>query len=404
MLVRAAGELRGKLDDVLVLRLGLLLALAAGCGRVDFDQVAALTDADADAPVDPNAVVELAVGGKASCARLQSGKVWCWGSNSSGLLGAGFGGAFSPLPLPVLTVDQVVELEVDDGGGCARLANGGAIGWGSNDRGQLGTGDTTMHAIPTLIGATDVAGFTMATSTMCVRHADGTVACAGGGAEGALGDGSVSDRAAFGDVPGVVDVGALTSGTSHVCALLADGSVRSWGRNSFGQLGDGSMTLRRTPVSGPVGPYTAIGAGDDFTCGLRRDRSIECWGADDNKQLGDDLGVPQATPVPIVGIADVTAIAVGANHVCALRSDRSVACWGGNSRGQLGDGSFVSSATPRALPLADVVEIRSRTDVSTCARTGDGAVWCWGENAAGEIGDGTSGGTKVRPTRVIGLP
>ncbi len=379
-----------------------MLALATGCGRIDFDRIVA--DADTDATVDPTAVIELAVGGKASCARLQSGDVWCWGSNASGLLGAGFGGAFSPTPLRVLTSGPTVELEVDDGGGCARLAIGGAIGWGANDHGQLGLGDTSMRSIPTPIGTADVAGVTMSTATMCVRRADGTVACAGGGTEGALGDNSVADRAAFGDVPGVAEVAALTSGTAHVCALLADGSVRCWGRNSSGQLGDGSMTRRRTPVAGPVGPYSAIGAGDDFTCGLRRDHSVECWGADDNKQLGDDLVMARSTPVPIAGTADTTAIAVGADHACGLRSDRTVACWGGNSRAELGDGTFVSSAIPRVVPLADVVEIRSRTDVSTCARTGDGAVWCWGENVLGEIGDGTVGGTAVRPTRVIGLP
>ena len=378
------------------MRIALAGALVAGCGRIDFDPLG--IDAGS-----PNDVVELAVGGKASCARLRSGDIWCWGNNTNGLLGVGIPDPFSPSPLHVPTPGPTIDLDLDDDGGCARLATGGLIGWGFNSHGQLGVGDFGIHFTPVITSAADVIGLTMGGGVMCILHADETVACTGEGDEGELGDGTTGDRAAFGDVPGLTGVHALTSGSAHVCALLDSGATRCWGRNTFGQLGDGSMTQRSMPVDGPVGPYTAIGAGDDFTCGLRADRGVDCWGNNMGDQLGD-TGVARSMAVSIAGISGATAIAVGADHVCALLGDRTVACWGEDVHGELGDAPGGPSPTPRMIPLADVVEISSRTDVSTCARTGDGAVWCWGDDLYGEIGDGTSGGLSAPPARVVGLP
>jgi alpha-tubulin suppressor-like RCC1 family protein len=374
----------------------LMAGLSVGCGRVDFDPLG-------DAPA-PDAVVELAVGGKASCARLGSGDIWCWGSNLHGLLGASLSDPSSPVPVRVETTSATVELDINDAGGCARLAAGAVIGWGYNDRGQLGIGNQAMQSTPVLTGATDAVGLTMASGTMCIRHANGTVACTGAGVEGTLGDGSSGDRAVFGDVPGLGGVRALASGGAHVCALLDGGDVSCWGRNTSGQLGDGSMLPHPTPVAGPVGPYVEVGGGDDFTCGVRVGGGVDCWGDNTGKELGDDSGMSRATAAPVAGTAGATAIAVGAEHACALMSDRTVVCWGDNARGELGDGTFVSSATPRQVGLSEVVEISSRTDVATCARTSDGAVWCWGENVLGQIGNGMVGGDVTRPARVVGLP
>ncbi|GAA5335151.1 RCC1 domain-containing protein [Thermus hydrothermalis] len=96
-------------------------------------------------------------GGTHNLAIDQSGGVWAWGSNDHGQLGQGTAGDPSPTPARV------------KGGGCTGFLSGAVLvkagydfslaivqeggnlalyAWGLNDRGQLGTGDTTDTPCP----------------------------------------------------------------------------------------------------------------------------------------------------------------------------------------------------------------------------------------------------------------
>jgi alpha-tubulin suppressor-like RCC1 family protein len=165
-------------------------------------------------------VADIAGGGGHTLARLSDGTVWAWGDNSAGQLGDGTATTRSA-PAPVASVSSV--LQVAAGGnfctpGCGNghslvLKSDGTVwAWGSNDRGQLGDGTTTI-----------------------VRRAPVPVA-------------------------GLNGVVAISAGMQHSAAIRSDGTVWSWGRNSDGQLGDGTYSARAVTVL--VSNDTADGALD----------------------------------------------------------------------------------------------------------------------------------------------
>ena len=72
---------------------------------------------------------------------------------------------------------------------------------------------------------------------------------AGANAQGELGDGTTSDRAAFVSVVGFGEaIGSPVAGEGHTCSLTSGGRVACWGTNTAGELGDNTTTERSTPV------------------------------------------------------------------------------------------------------------------------------------------------------------
>lgn len=110
------------------------------------------------AGVDLSEVSEIALGSQHGCA-LKGGKAFCWGSNGQGQLGNGaFSGKSSPVARPVVTsdgspLDGVEHIVAGGKHTCALLEGGRVFCWGSNAKGQLGTptniGTETANPVPT---------------------------------------------------------------------------------------------------------------------------------------------------------------------------------------------------------------------------------------------------------------
>src|SRR5262249_12283496 len=100
--------------------------------------------------------VEIAAGYQHSCARLSDDTVRCWGNNDAGQLGDGTMGGFRSAPVTVLDLTGARELALSKSHSCARLSDGTAKCWGSNDSGQLGDGSTTSSSKP--VSVTGIAG------------------------------------------------------------------------------------------------------------------------------------------------------------------------------------------------------------------------------------------------------
>src|SRR5262245_24398125 len=93
-------------------------------------------------PPPAGPALEVAVGGKQACARMQDGKVRCWGEGHT-------------TPEVKEGLFNTVQLALGDQFGCARFAAGNVKCWGKGPLGQLGFGDAGDSDAPI-----DVVGLT----------------------------------------------------------------------------------------------------------------------------------------------------------------------------------------------------------------------------------------------------
>jgi len=203
-------------------------------------------------------VTQIATGGSHTCALLDTQRVRCWGEGSDGRLGYGNSDSIGDAERPASAGDvdvgaDVVEIAPGGRHTCALLTTGDVRCWGAGDRGQLGYGNTDnigdaeppASAGNVNVGA-KVSQVVAGNNVTCALRVDGTVTCWGDASYGALGYANTEN---IGDdeepaSAGTVDIGGevaqLSVRESHVCALLATGAIRCWGRNNLGQLGYGN--------------------------------------------------------------------------------------------------------------------------------------------------------------------
>ena len=350
---------------------------------------------------------EVAAGANHTCALDEGGKLVCWGDNRYGQLGDGSCDWYRPSRAPVAN-SHGNALEVVSGGGhsCALLENGQVICWGRNSSGQLGDGaggmDSDRRPHPEhVVGLPGLARHLAAgREHSCALIADGSVACWGSNARGQLGSGTEARRLGMSTVPMPVEglnrpAIALTAGAAHTCALLDDGCAACWGANDAGQLGDGGADdrARAERVAGKTGVLQALAAGDKHTCGVTKAGRIACWGDGSRGQLGDPSSGHRKLPALINGGPGKTQrIAAGANHTCVGAEDNKVWCWGDS-------GLAVSDSYMPAVVEELLFPARKLTAGGghTCTLLAGGSVACWGSNRSGQLGDGTTaeGGVAV---------
>jgi alpha-tubulin suppressor-like RCC1 family protein len=204
---------------------------------------------------------------------LTAGGVRCWGFNEYGQLGYGhtnnIGDNETPASVGYVNLGgTAVQLGAGAEHTCARLEDGRVKCWGRNGDGQLGYGhdfDIGDNETPASAGYVDVGGPVLQLAAgarhTCALLSGGRVRCWGRNVDGQLGYGFGSyigddeTPASAGDV----DVGGvvvqLSAGSYHTCAQLDTGRVRCWGRNTSGELGYGHTN--------PIGTFEpAMVAGD----------------------------------------------------------------------------------------------------------------------------------------------
>jgi hypothetical protein len=309
--------------------------------------------------------VDLAVGDAFSCAVVESGKVFCWGENRFGHLGADTQAKYSRVPAEVVGIDAAVAVGAGDHHACAVLDNGALRCWGWNYSGQLGNGKAGENAFaPEKVGGLqNVRQVDGGMNHTCAVTNAGEVFCWGSNILGSLGDGSQSDRlrpVKVAGLPGPARSVAL--GAGHTCAILEDGRAFCWGANAYGQMGNGRFS-RDTELNAapqPVGNIDEIAgltAGDQHTCAFAEKGPVYCWGSNSGGQIGalGEMGcflqafTCQLDPIAVAQLLDdepPVSISAGFNHTCVLYKDGASMCWGGNGVGQLGDGSTVDSLEP----------------------------------------------------------
>ena len=267
-----------------------------------------------------------------SCAVKTDGTVWCWGYNGYGQLGVG-DTTQRTTPTQVSGLSSVSAITTASGSYvspyCALKTDGTVWCWGYNGYGQLGVGDVTQRNSPTKVNYI-----------------------------GSSGGGSLPKATKiFIGSPG------STSGGDTVCALLEDQSLACWGYNGQGAVGDGTFTDKPNPVRvlTNVKDFVIAGWGTtgETTCAVKTDGTVWCWGYNGYHQIptqkaGVEYYVNLNVPAQIIGLTNATSIYAGgwsaSYNICAVLNDLSVRCWGYNGYGQLGVGHASTYSYP-AKPI-----------------------------------------------------
>ncbi len=363
---------------------------------------------DTNAPAAPVVTVtfstdraNITAGGRHSCMLAADGQALCWGNNERGQLGDG---SFDPHadPVPVVGDFRLAALSAGVWHTCGITSEGEGYCWGSNDAGQLGDGTTQPRSAPVRVSGN--AGFRLVrtgATHSCGLTRGGAVLCWGSNAAGQLGDGSRATRTTPSTVSLGLSAGAIALGRSHTCALTIDGAAWCWGQNDAGQLGDGTTTPRATPTAVSTDQrFVSIAAGNQHTCAVNAAGTAYCWGRNAYGQLGNGTQGDASTPQPVDIAVTFSTVTAGQLHSCGRTRDGRAFCWGRNSYGQLGDGTTVDRARPVAVRGGTAFTSVNASGAHTCGATAGGEGFCWGYNVDGQLGDGARENTSA-PARVL---
>jgi len=375
-----------------------------------------------------DAIIKISAGFAHTCVLRASGKVLCWGESGNYQTGA----ATNVLQLsPVLvsiggTSYTAVDVSAGDSHTCAVLNTGEVWCWGSDAFGQIGDGTAGGNqVVPARSGSglNNISKVAAGGDHTCALNDVGGVLCWGAGDQGQIGDGGTPSTQAtpktVSSLSGVVEIDA---GTDHTCVRLTGGTVKCWGGNSDGQIGNDS-TLSTIPspdtvqqdVSGTkfnLGNVVAIATGGTHSCAVTNVAGVTamwCWGKNTDGQLGTNSTTPSRYAVnPVTGLTNIAALSAGRSHSCAGRDGGQMLCWGDNFSGQIGDGTS-GTGTDRLVPTAvtpttglNSASLPAAGSNHTCARNPiSNRIYCWG--AGGSLGTGNPSASP-QPTTVTSLP
>ena len=298
--------------------------------------------------------------------------------------------------------------------------------WGENDVGQLGSVSTSTCLFPNTTatrpcsptpalvdGGLKFSSVSAGGNTTCGVTVAGDAYCWGGGANGRIGDGGQSNRAAPTLVSGGLQWGSVSVGNTANCGLTTAAQAYCWGSNNNGALGApasemcGTVQCATTPlaVATPLS-FLEISSGLVNACALATDHTAWCWGWGMYDVIGDGTTINRPTPVAVAGGLLFTHISSGGLSSCGVTANHTGYCWGNNTTFSpvLGTGVAANSSTPIAVSGGlsfDILLANEANNISehNCGLTTAGEAWCWGGNSAQQLGstvsDKTCGGNSL---------
>ncbi len=327
--------------------------------------------------------LSIAIGDSNGCA-LRAGLVWCWGSNHYGVLGQTPDALSSPAPVQIAGLSRVVEIQAGGSHVCALSDDGKVYCWGSNQLGEVGATsaskmtcrvvvldvgprDEPCQPTPTEVPLDEAAvGLALGSQTSCALLASGKVTC-WGSVEG------LSDW--FASLNGVTK---LQLGVDGACAVTATGVVACSNDDALGRL-NGATNASDIALSQAFDHHLA--------CLIDTAGGVRCWGDNESGQRGIGSDAPE-TPENAQTRAIATgavSMSLGQGTACARLEDGTLLCWGNNDGGAVGTPANLSprcgashcEVTPRPVEGLPPARQLASGAFATCIATLGAEVWCW---------------------------
>jgi alpha-tubulin suppressor-like RCC1 family protein len=330
---------------------------------------------------------------KHSCAIMEDRSLWCWGDNALGQLGLSTRSSVHPARVSGLEGVEQVTTGYDFT--CA-LAAGRVYCFGNNMRGQIGANSSqTTFDEPTLLeGLENIVMIASGTGHTCALREDGEVFC--------WGDVFPSEPRRFAPLRlegAPANISFIECGSQAV-GMIADGNVWMVGENHAYVLGDGTTNNNVNPTLLPL-PQRAVDLdiGDIHACATLEDGALMCWGQNGSGMVGNPNYQAASRPTRLTPhIADSSLITCGFRNTCLVRTSSGtttstvgqVQCFGENGYGTVGNsltGDESRYLEPQNVPLKNPSQLELYW-YHACALV-EGTVYCWGSGGQGQIGNGT---------------
>ena len=331
---------------------------------------------------------QISAGGSHSVALTISNKLYTWGANNLGQLGAGDGSTRSnPTQIGYQTLWNSIYAGIEQT--IVTAPDKSLWMWGNNGSGQLGLNDVTTRSFPTQIlsgaaalltpnkssptqiGTSSWRQVSAGNSTSYALSTTNLLYVWGTNAVGQLGTNNTFLRSSPVQISASISYNQIAAGGTHLTLISYNSpqSILATGLGTSGQLGDQTIVTKSYPVSTaasgyafnspvqvavPTGDYssyynsspvqvgtsswTAVSAGGTHTIGIKYDNTLWSWGKNTNGQLADSTTINRSSPVQ-VGVSWWSQVSAGDSHNLILDSNGILSAFGYNYSGQLGDNS-----------------------------------------------------------------
>lgn len=315
-------------------------------------------------------------------------KVYGWGQNNYGQLGTGNTTAFNSITeLQYNDIDKVF-VNVNNSVGYLKT-NGDLWMSGTNSvYGEFGIGNTISRSSPVQVPGKFIcvvgnSTYLNGTTNLFLKQ-DNTLWASGRNNEGQLAQSNIISRSSMVQIPGTwISIG---NGQFSSFGIKSDCTLWAWGYNGEGSLGNNSIISRSSPVQIPGNWICIIGAAQSNTAfGIKSDCTLWAWGRNYSGMFG--LSYPNSclvsSPVQIPGTW--IDISVSSTHITALKSDCTLWTWGNNTWGQMGDNTINGRSSPIQVP-GNWISAKAG-QFQTIAIKSDCTLWSWGQPPLGILPD-----------------